>query len=63
MVERCAAFKCPTVAYQLAGAKKIQQVPACWPQKKAVAAVLLHSWIGNTFHVDACGRAVLGRCP
>lgn len=26
LVERCDAFKCPTVAYQLAGAKKIQQV-------------------------------------
>lgn len=26
LVERCDAYKCPTVAYQLAGAKKIQQV-------------------------------------
>jgi len=31
LVERCDAYKCPTVAYQLAGAKKIQQVcVACW---------------------------------
>lgn len=27
LVEQCDAYKCPTVAYQLAGAKKIQQVP------------------------------------
>lgn len=26
LVERCDAYKCPSVAYQLAGAKKIQQV-------------------------------------
>ena len=26
VIESCDAFKCPTVAYQLAGAKKIQQV-------------------------------------
>ena len=38
LVECCDAYKCPTVAYQLAGAKKIQQVWAeglplvlgCW---------------------------------
>ena len=37
LVERCDAYKCPTVAYQLAGAKKIQQAGSVggWWQGRA----------------------------
>ena len=57
LVERCSAFKCPTVAYQLAGAKKIQQVPAC--RVLGAAAVLQLGWKCPQFR---CMHASLRCC-
>jgi hypothetical protein len=46
LVERCDAYKCPCVAYQLAGAKKIQQVPPYFPRSSLPAPAGVHlTWL------------------